>query len=85
MSEENKEPITTSTTTTTTTQLVQMRLRKRTMDSIAHLQELSNSTNRTNLVSSSIQITEELVSRIRKGAKIIIEENGEKKELIINI
>jgi galactitol-specific phosphotransferase system IIB component len=81
----NQEPVSTSTTTTTTTQLVQMRLKTRTMASISHLQDLSGNTNRTDLVSSSIQVTEELFSRIKNGAKIIIEENGEKKELIINL
>ena len=37
--------------------------------------------NRTQLVSSSIQLTEELIKNVSEGAKIYIEKDG-KKELL---
>lgn len=64
------------------TQLVQMRLQRKTMDNIQKLSELTNTTNRTQLVSSSIQLTQDIFSSIKKGAKVYIENPDGTKELI---
>lgn len=64
-------------------QLVQMRLQKKTLDKLQNLVKLTDTTNKTQLVSSSIQLTEELVkSIVRDKAKVYIEMPDGKKQLI---
>lgn len=62
--------------------LVQMRLQPKTLERINRLSELTNTANRTQLVSSSIQLTEELLSIIKGGSKLYIEKPDGTKELI---
>lgn len=62
--------------------LVQMRFQPKTMDRIEHLRELTENDNRTQIISSSIQLTEELLSSIKDGAKIYIEKPDGTKETI---
>jgi hypothetical protein len=63
-------------------QLVQMRIQPKTLRSIDNLTELTGTTNRTRLISSSIQLTEEIVKRIQAGAKVYIEGKDGQKELL---
>jgi hypothetical protein len=63
-------------------QLVQMRLQPKTLDRLQSLVELTKTDNRTQLVSSSIQLSEEIMKSIESGAKVYIETPDGKKELI---
>jgi hypothetical protein len=64
--------------------LVQMRLQPKTLEKINRLTQLTKMTNRTQLVASSIQLTEELLSIIKSGAKLYIEKpDGTKESLKI--
>lgn len=62
--------------------LVQMRLQPKTLEKINRLSELTKTDNRTQLVSSSIQLTEELLSIIKDGSKLYIEKPDGTKELV---
>jgi hypothetical protein len=62
--------------------LVQMRLQPKTLESIEDLRMLTRTENRTQIVSSAIQLTAELLSSLKQGAKIYIEKPNGKKELI---
>lgn len=64
------------------TTLVQMRLLPRTMERINHLSEITGTTNRTQLVASSIELAEELMSNAKGGGKIYIEHPDGSKERI---
>jgi hypothetical protein len=64
------------------TTLVQMRLQPKTMDRIDNLSKITGTTNRTQLVASSIELTEELVVSSRQGSKIYIERPDGTRELI---
>ncbi|MFZ6024915.1 MAG: hypothetical protein ACOYVG_10750 [Bacteroidota bacterium] len=65
-----------------TSQLVQMRFQPKTVERINHLSDMTGISNRTQLVSSSIQLTEELIKNVNEGAKIYIERKDGKKELL---
>ena len=67
---------------TTDGKLVQMRLQSNTLKSIEKLSEMTHTKNKTQLVSSSIKLTEEIVSSISNGAKVYIENKDGSKELI---
>jgi hypothetical protein len=62
--------------------LVQMRLQPKTLDRIDRLSEMTNTENRTQLVSTSIELTEELIRNIKQGSKIYIEKKDGTKELL---
>ena len=63
--------------------LVQMRLQPKTLERIDRLSEMTKTgKNRTQLVSSSIQLTEELLSIINSGSKLYIEKPDGTKELV---
>jgi len=62
--------------------LVQMRLLPVTLDRIENLSKLTRIDNRTQLISSSIQLTEELVSNMKAGGKVYIEKPDGTKHLI---
>ncbi len=67
------------------TQLVQMRLRPKTIERIDKLSKNSGIVNRTQLVSTAIEVTEALSEYIRAGGKIYIEKkDGTKERLNIN-
>ena len=63
-------------------QLVQMRLQPKTLQRLQSLVDLTQTDNRTQLVSSSIQLTEEIVKSLNAGAKVYIETPDGKKELL---
>lgn len=63
-------------------QLVQMRLQPKTLQIINSLSELTGTTNRTQLISSSIHLTEELVRYMQAGAKVYVESKDGTKELL---
>ncbi len=63
-------------------QLVQMRMQPKTLELIQSLSTLTGTTNRTQLISSSIQLTEEIVKNLQDGAKVYIESKDGKKELL---
>ena len=71
--EENKED---------KSKLVQMRLQPKTLEKINRLTELTKMSNRTQLVSASIQLTEELLSIIKGGSKLYIERPDGTKETV---
>ena len=62
--------------------LVQMRLLPKTLERIESLSKLTGTENRTQLVASSIQLTEELISNLKDGSKIYIEKKDGTKELL---
>ncbi len=59
-----------------------MRLQPKTLEKINRLTELTKMSNRTQLVSASIQLTEELLSIIKGGSKLYIERPDGTKELV---
>ncbi len=65
-----------------TTTLVQMRLQPKTMERINRLSEITGTSNRTQLVASSIELTEELMSNAKAGGKIFIERPDGTRETI---
>jgi|GEM_PF-2499605 len=64
------------------TTLVQMRLQPRTMERIDNLSAITGTTNRTQLIATSVELAEELMSSAKQGAKIYIEKPDGSKELI---
>ena len=62
--------------------LVQMRLQPKTIARIKRLSELTGTENRTQLISSSIELTEEIVKSLSKGGKVYIEMPDGKKEVL---
>ena len=71
MAEKNKE-----------TTLVQMRLQPKTMERIDNLSAITGTTNRTQLIATSVELAEELMSNAKEGAKIYIEKKDGSRELI---
>ncbi len=63
-------------------QLVQMRLQPKTLDRLQSLVDITKTDNRTQLVSSSIQLSEEIMRSVDAGAKVYIESPDGKKELL---
>ena len=65
-------------------QLVQMRLQPKTLESLESLSGMTRTTNKTQLVSFSIQLAEEIIKNLEDKSKIYIEhKNGEKEVLKI--
>ncbi|HEU4495421.1 MAG TPA: hypothetical protein VFR70_00040 [Flavobacterium sp.] len=63
--------------------LVQMRLQEKTLEKLQNLSKLTDTSNKTQLISSSIQLTEELVkSMVKDHAKVYIEMPNGQKQLI---
>lgn len=62
--------------------LVQMRLQPSTLERLDNLRKLTNTDNRTQLISSSIQLTEDLLRSLKNGAKIYIENKDGSRELL---
>ncbi|GAC1417353.1 MAG: hypothetical protein NVS1B13_14280 [Flavisolibacter sp.] len=71
-----------SSSITTQTTLVQMRLQPKTMERIEHLSEITGTTNRTQLVATSIELAEELMKNEKEGGKIFIEKPDGTRERI---
>lgn len=66
-----------------TSQLIQMRVRKRTLDNIHELSSLTGVANRTQLVSASVDIAKEVLKSIKQeGAKVYIEHPDGRKEVL---
>jgi hypothetical protein len=64
--------------------LVQMRLQPKTLESLDSLSGMTRTTNKTLLVSFSIQLAEEIIKNLEDHSKIYIEhKNGEKEVLKI--
>lgn len=63
------------------TQLVQMRLKPKTIERIDSLGRRSGTSNRTQVVANAIQFTEVLSEYIHSGAQIYVEKDG-KRELL---
>lgn len=63
-------------------QLVQMRLKPKTLSLIENLSKLTNISNRTLIVSSAIQLTEEIVNSVQDGGKVYIEDKNGTRSLI---
>lgn len=63
-------------------QLVQMRIQPKTLQSIDNLTNLTGTTNRTQLISSAIQLTELIVKSIQAGGQVYLEGKDGKKEYI---
>lgn len=64
------------------TTLVQMRLLPKTIDRINNLSNITGTNNRTQLVASSIEIAEEMISNVKDGNKIFIEKPDGTRERI---
>jgi hypothetical protein len=64
------------------TQVVQMRLQPKTMERIQSLVDLTGTTNKTQLISSSIELTEEILKSVKQGGNVYIEGKDGKKELL---
>jgi hypothetical protein len=66
------------------TTLVQMRLQPKTMNRINRISEMTGTANKTQLISTSLEVLEEFLKSERKGAKIFIENpDGTKQQLKI--
>ena len=66
----------------TETRLIQMRLRPKTIETISRLQQVTGVSNRTQLVSASVEIANEVMSSLKEGAKVYIERPDGRKELL---
>ena len=62
--------------------LIQMRLQPKTIERINALTEITGTSNRTQLIANSIELTEELLRSAKDGAKIYIEKKDGTKELL---
>lgn len=62
--------------------LIQMRFLPKTLERIESLSKLTGTQNRTQLVASSIQLTEELISSLKDGSKIYIEKKDGTREFL---
>lgn len=61
-------------------QLVQMRLQRKTLNRLENLAAMTKTNNRTQLISTSIELTEEIVKNLQTGAKVYIETPGGVRE-----
>ena len=61
---------------------VSMKLSSKTLDTVKRLQEKTGEQNRTKLVANSLEVFEELVHQVGKGARIVLEQPNGKKEVI---
>lgn len=64
------------------TQLVQMRLRPKTIKQVDKLSKNSGIDNRTQIVSNAIEVTEALSEYIHSGAKVYIEKKDGTREIL---
>jgi len=65
-------------------QVIQMRLQPRTLDRLQNLVKITKTTNKTQLVASSIELAEEIMKTLNAGGKVYIEKpNGQKDSLKI--
>lgn len=64
------------------TQLVQMRLKQKTLELIESLSKMTENNNRTQIVAFSIQMAEEIVKNIEAGNKVYIEDKEGKKAIL---
>jgi hypothetical protein len=64
------------------TQLVQMRLLPKTMDRLSNLQKLTKTDNRTQIISTAIQLAELVIDSIEKGGNVYIQSPDGKIELV---
>lgn len=64
------------------TQVVQMRFQPKTMERIQSLVELTGTTNKTQLISTSIELTEEILKSVKQGGNVYIQSKDGKKELL---
>lgn len=65
------------------TQLVQMRLRPKTLEKLEKLSHLSGISNKTQVIANAIQFTELISETIHSGGKIYIEKDGKRELLTI--
>ena len=63
-------------------QLVQMRLQPKTMQLLESISGMTNTTNRTLIISSSIQLAEAILKNVNAGGKVYIETKTGEKELL---
>lgn len=63
-------------------QVVQMRLQPKTLNRLQNLADITQTSNKTQLVSSAIELTEEIVKNLKLGSKIYIETADGKKETL---
>jgi hypothetical protein len=64
------------------TKLVQMRLRPKTINTIANLANVTGVTSKTQLVSASVEIANEVLSSLKQGAHVYIEHPDGRRELL---
>lgn len=65
-------------------QLVQMRVPKRTMETLDKLKESMHEENRSKIIRDSLELTNILVSAIKSGGRVVVEEkNGERFKVVI--
>jgi len=65
------------------TQLVQMRLKPRTLEKLESLSNRSGISNKTQVIANAIQFTELISESIHSGGKIYIEKDGKRELLTI--
>jgi transcription elongation GreA/GreB family factor len=63
-------------------QTVQMRLKKQTLDHVDNIKKITNSQNRTKIVATSLELTDKLLTKIKQGGKVTIENPDGSKETI---
>ena len=62
--------------------LVQMRLQPKTIDSINHLSEISGAENKALIISTAVTLAEKLVTYMKRGSKVLIENPDGTTELL---
>lgn len=62
--------------------LVQMRLQPQTLKRLDNLANLTKQKNKTQVVSSAIELSEEIIKSIKDGAKVYIETADGQKEVL---
>jgi hypothetical protein len=61
---------------------VQMRFQSKTIERIEHLTQMTGSNNKTQLIASAIQLTEQILEGLIEGDKIMIEKKDGTKEIL---
>lgn len=62
--------------------LVSMNLSSSTVQHIENIKELTQESNRTRIIATSVKLADEILKNVKKGAKVYIEKEDGTKELI---
>ena len=63
-------------------QFVSMNLSSSTVEHIENIKQLTNETNRTRIIATSVKLTNEILKNIKSGSKVYIEREDGTKEIL---